>query len=103
MNSMSALYLGVALTAGIVTTAYAAVGSEQAREANARNAAGTATETAPTMKAPNDPAQRAKPGWYGQTAPSGRSVGPGAGGDSANTPLGYAKGPGENNPVGKDR
>jgi threonine dehydrogenase-like Zn-dependent dehydrogenase len=93
MRTLGAVGLAAILMATTAGAGVAAVGSDQAREANAQNAAPSTTQAAPTAK---------QPGQTGQAdTGSGKSVGPGAGGNAANTPLGYAKGPGENSSVGK--
>ncbi len=99
MRILGAISLAAVLLSVTASTGFAMVSSEQAREANARNATGTPSETAPAT------ANQANPTPYasGHSPGSGASVGPGAGGDTANTPLGYAKGPGENSSVGKAR
>jgi hypothetical protein len=87
------------MTAGL---GIAAVPSDQARQANAQNA----TETNTQSKQQADQARQegqANQSAAGQTTGSGSSVGPGAGGDTANTPLGYAKGTHESSQVGKQR
>jgi hypothetical protein len=121
MKTLQAISLTAILLAG-PATGFAAVGSEQAREANARNTAGatgetshTTTPTSPTMSAPNVPSHdgnqqlgysansadmngsKSAPAANGQT--SGVTVGPGS--TSGDHPLGYAKGAGESSSVGK--
>lgn len=89
MRIFAAIGIAAVMAVGATGSGFAAVGSNQASEANAHNAA--PTETAPSAKQGNQPG-------------SGTSVGPGAGGDTANTPpLGYAKGRGEDSSVGKSR
>jgi hypothetical protein len=114
MKTLQAISLTAVLLAG-PATGFAAVGSEQAREANARNAAGgsgqtthTTTPTSPTMSSPNVPSHdgnqqlgySASPPAKG-AQPSGVTVGPGSTDHGGDHPLGYAKGAGENSAVGK--
>ncbi len=97
MEPLRAVSLAVILMATTAGAGVAAVGSDQAREANAQNAAGTSTQSPPATDQARQTHQTNPPA-SGQTTGSGNSVGPGAGG---NTPLGYAKGAGENSSVGK--
>ncbi|HEY7579793.1 MAG TPA: hypothetical protein VH855_19575 [Acetobacteraceae bacterium] len=95
MRILGAIGLAAILMATTAGAGVAAIGSDQAREANANNATGTTTKTGPTAN---------QPGQAGQAdTGSGKSVGPAAGSNAANTPLGYAKGPGESSAVGKQR
>jgi hypothetical protein len=123
MNTLKAIGLAAILLAG-PATGFAAVGSEQAREANARNAVGatgetshTTTPNSPTMSMPNVPTHdgnsqfgysarsggmnTAKSGSGASGQSSGVTVGPGAAGHRGDHPLGYAKGAGESSSVGK--
>ncbi len=102
MRTLGTVSLAAVLLAATAGTGFAAIGSDEAREANARNAAGATTQTAPGANQPGRTGQ-ANPSVSGQAPGAGNSVGPGAGGDTANTPLGYAKGAGESSKVGKER
>jgi hypothetical protein len=112
MKAIVAFGLTVVLLAG-PASGFAAVGSEQAREANAGNEtratdAQTTTPTSPTMSAPNVPSHdgNSQLGSTGrsqaQTSP-GVTVGPGSTNHDDNRALGYGKGAGENSSVGKGR
>ncbi len=100
MRVFATVSLAAVLAVGTAGAGFAAVGSDQAREANARNGSAPARETAPSADQGNQPGHASSA--HDQAAGSGRSVGPGAGGDTANTPLGYAKGRGESSSVGKE-
>ena len=103
MKSIQALSLTIVLVAG-PASGFAAVGSDQAREANAANETReteqTTTRNSPTMSAPNVPSHDGN-SQLGSTGTSHQQSAPANHGDSQ--PLGYAKGAGENSPVGKDR
>jgi hypothetical protein len=122
MNTLKAIGLAAILLAG-PATGFAAVGSEQAREANARNAVGatgetshTTTPVSPTMSMPNVPTHDgnnqfgysagpdnmnpAKSGSGARGQASDATAGPGAA-SRGDHPLGYAKGAGESSSVGK--
>jgi len=111
MKSVQALSLTIVLVAG-PASGFAAVGSEQAREANAANETRateqTTTRNSPTMSAPNVPSHdgNSQLGSTGtsqaQTSP-GVTVGPGSTNHDDNRALGYGKGAGENSSVGKGR
>ena len=111
MKGIRTFGLTIVLLAG-PASGFAAVGSEQAREANAANETRateqTTTRNSPTMSAPNVPShdgnsQLGSTGTsHAQSAP-GVTVGPGSANHGDSQPLGYAKGAGENSPVGKDR
>jgi len=109
MKSIQALSLTIVLVAG-PASGFAAVGSDQAREANAANETReteqTTTRNSPTMSAPNVPSHDGN-SQLGSTASHtqtpGVTVGPGSANHGDSQPLGYAKGAGENSPVGKDR
>ena len=111
MKAIHAVGLTVVLLAG-PASGFAAVGSEQAREANAVNEtpatdAQTTTPTSPTMSAPNVPSHDGN-SQLGSTGASqaqtpGVTVGPGSTNHDANRALGYGKGAGENSSVGKGR
>ena len=92
------LGLAAVLAVGMAGGGYAAVGSDRASEANARNT--TPPQSVPSPNQGNQPGHA--PSTHGQSG-SGTSVGPGAGGGTANAPLGYAKGRSEGSSVGKDR
>jgi hypothetical protein len=110
MKGFQALSLTIILLAG-PASGFAAVGSEQAREANAANETRateqTTTRNSPTMSAPNVPSHDGN-SQLGSTGTShaqtpGVTVGPGSANHGDSQPLGYAKGAGENSSVGKDR
>jgi len=112
MKSVQALSLTIVLVAG-PASGFAAVGSEQARGANAAigtqaTDAQTTTAKSPTMSAPNVPSHdgNSQLGSTGtsqaQTSP-GATVGPGSTNHDDNRALGYGKGAGENSSVGKGR
>ena len=109
MKSIQALSLTIVLVAG-PASGFAAVGSDQAREANAANETRateqTTTRNSPTMSAPNVPSHDGN-SQLGSTASHtqtpGVTVGPGSANHGDSQPLGYAKGAGENSSVGKDR
>jgi hypothetical protein len=112
MKTIQAASLTVVLLAG-PTSGFAAVGSEQAREANAANGtqatdAQTTTPNSPRMSAPNVPSHdgNSQLGSMGtsqaQTSP-GVTVGPGSTNHDDSRPLGYGKGAGESSSVGKER
>ena len=112
MKGIRTFSLTIVLLAG-PASGFAAVGSEQAREANAANGttatdAQTTTAKSPTMSAPNVPSHdgNSQLGSTGtsqaQTSP-GVTVGPGSTNHDDNRALGYGKGAGENSSVGKGR
>ena len=112
MKGIQTFSLTLVLFAG-PASGFAAVGSEQAREANAGNEtratdAQTTTPNSSTMSAPKVPShdgnsQLGSTGAsHAQTGP-GVTVGPGSANHGDNEPLGYAKGAGENSSVGKAR
>jgi hypothetical protein len=109
MKRVQALSLTIVLVAG-PASGFAAVGSDQAREANAANETReteqTTTRNSPTMSAPNVPSHDGN-SQLGSTASHtqtpGVTVGPGSANHGDSQPLGYAKGAGENSSVGKDR
>ena len=110
MKAIVAFGLTVVLLAG-PASGFAAVGSEQAREANAGNETGatdaqTTTAKSPTMSAPNVPSHDGN-SQLGSTASHtqtpGVTVGPGSTNHDDNRALGYGKGAGENSSVGKGR
>ena len=102
MKSVQALSLTIVLVAG-PASGFAAVGSDQAREANAANESReteqTTTRNSPTMSAPNVPSHDGN-SQLGSTASHtqtpGVTVGPGSANHGDSQPLGYAKGAGEN-------
>ena len=101
MKTLIAMSLAAMLIAPAAGQELAAIGSDQAREANAQNSAGSNTQS-PSAADQSQQTGQANSSASRQTG-SGTSVGPGAGGDTANTPLGYAKGAGESSQVGKQR
>ena len=110
MKGIRTFSLTIVLLAG-PASGFAAVGSDQAREANAANETReteqTTTRNSPTMSAPNVPShdgnsQLGSTASHTQRTP-GVTVGPGSANHGDSQPLGYAKGAEENSSVGKDR
>ena len=80
------LAAAAAVLIALASSSMAAVGSDQARSANASNRADTQPQSSDKT---------------GQSSASGTTVGQGSGNTGA--PLGYSKGTGESSPVGKSR
>jgi hypothetical protein len=99
MTLLRAVSLAAILTA---TMAGAGMADTPNGQANAQNT-GAATTQSKAAADQSRQATQGNPSAASPTTGSGTSVGPGAGGDTANTPLGYAKGAGESSQVGKQR
>jgi hypothetical protein len=97
MMLLRAISLAAILTA---TMAGAGIADTPNGQANAQSTGAASTQSKATADQSQQGSQR-HPSTSSQATGSGTSVGPGAGGDTANTPLGYAKGAGESSQVGK--